>query len=346
MKLGGLAIGLSLFIVLIASAPASAATISLYNNIPDPVPSNVASLGFEATETQEFGSQVSLDGTPGADVKVAVLMSSWACQKSTWDTGDCESALGASFKHPVTLKIYKVGPNNSVGNLVIKHTREFSMPYRPSADSINCTGADSGKWFDGASCNNGKAFTIRFNLGGVDLPDKFIVGISYNTTHYGYKPIGTSADCYGSLHGCPYDSLNVGTNPAPSTGSYLPSADDAYWNTYVPNYYADSGLGGVGAFRLDSGGWTGYLPAIRVYVNGPDPLKNHSNQIENNSVKADPPASYQGNNSNSAGSSSGQGNSGGGPGTIINPVVNPITNIIPDKPVKHTYKKVVNTLNN
>ncbi|MBI2356983.1 hypothetical protein HYV12_02970 [Candidatus Dojkabacteria bacterium] len=40
-----------------------AASAVVYNSIPDPLPGNVPSLGFEATSTSEFGGQVSLVGT-------------------------------------------------------------------------------------------------------------------------------------------------------------------------------------------------------------------------------------------------------------------------------------------
>jgi hypothetical protein len=33
--------------------------------------------------------------------------------------------------------------------------------------------------------------------------------IAYNTTHFGYAPIGESASCYGTSGGCGFDSLNV-----------------------------------------------------------------------------------------------------------------------------------------
>ena len=44
----------------LAAGTASAGTV--YNNIPKPIPGNVASLGFEATQTSEFGGQVQFAG--------------------------------------------------------------------------------------------------------------------------------------------------------------------------------------------------------------------------------------------------------------------------------------------
>lgn len=242
--------------------PAFAATSVVYNNVPNPIPGNVPSVGFEATSTSEWGGQMQLDGTNRVDPTVTVLMSSWACQSGTWNGGDCLTTSGATFTHPVTLNVYNVGTSDSVGTLITSKTESFAMPYRPSADSINCTDGNAGKWSDGTTCYNGKAFTISFDFTGTTLPNKVIIGVAYNTSNYGSSPIGTAA-CGTN---CPYDSLNVGTNPTPSVGIALPTVDDAYLNSSWSGAYCDGTLG-TGTFRLDAGCWTGYLPAIKIEAN-------------------------------------------------------------------------------
>lgn len=255
-------------IVILAVAPAAAGGTVVYNNIPDPIPGNVPSVGFEATSTSEFGGQIELAGTSRNDPTVTVLMSSWACESGAWFSHDCVTTPGATFTHPITLNVYTVNADNSPGSVVATVTQTFTMPYRPSADNANCVGDQAGEWFDGTSCFNGLAFPISFDLTGVTLPDKVIVGVAYNTSHYGDQPIGTQA-CNSTPQGCPYDSLNVGTNPSPSVGTALPTANDAYQNSSWSGAYCDNGAAGTGSFRLNAGCWTGFLPAIEVQA-GPD----------------------------------------------------------------------------
>jgi hypothetical protein len=146
------------------------------------------------------------------------------------------------------------------------------MPYRPSQDDVNCTGTSAGAWLDPVTglCKFGKLFTIDFDLGDLTLPNRVIVSAAYNTTTWGYAPIGTQP-CDATPEGCPYDSLNVAltdgaTNPGgtpPSTGSD-PLPNSAYFNTHTAGLYCDGGTGGVDVFRLDSGCWTGYQPILNV----------------------------------------------------------------------------------
>ncbi len=250
--------------VLASSAAASAAVV--YDNIATPQPSNVPSTGFEANSLRELGGQVQLAGTARQNPKVTALMSSWGCENGSWNTNDCSTSSGANFSVPITLNLYNVGPSNSVGSLIKSVTQTFQIPYRPSADNVNCTGADAGKWFDGTACVNGLGAPITFNLAGqgVTLPNNVIVSLVYNTTHFGPSPIGESAPCFTESGGCGYDALNIGDlNAGPSTGSF-PVPDDAYSNSTSSGFYCDGGSGGTGTFRLDSGCWTGFQPSFRI----------------------------------------------------------------------------------
>ena len=237
------------------SKPVLAASNIVYNNIPTSIPGNVPSLGYEATSTSEFGGQVSLAGAERENPIITVLMSSWACQSGSWNTGTCVTTEDATFSHPITLKIYNVNPDNSVGTVIASNTITFDMPYRPSADP-SC---GDGRWSDGENCFNGKAFPISFTFNGITLPDNVIIGVSYNTSHYGETPLVT---------GGPYDSLNVGTNPTPSVGTSLPTNNDAYLDSTWSGAYCNGALG-TGSFRLDAGCWTGYLPAFKVEAESP-----------------------------------------------------------------------------
>lgn len=225
----------------------------IYSNIAS-FPSNVPSLGVEAYSMPEIGSQIQLVGTNRTNPRVTILMSSWACQEGSWYESTCATSIDATFTHPITLNVYNVGIDNAPGTLITSVTQTFTMPYRPSTDITNCTG---GRWFDGTACFNGKAFVIMFNLSGVNLPERVIVGVAYNTTHHGYAPVGGT--------GGPYDSLNVGLTGNPTVGNVLPTANDLYQNSSHGGFYCDNGLvGGTGTFRLDAGCWTGYMPGIMV----------------------------------------------------------------------------------
>jgi hypothetical protein len=256
-----------LAVTAVVAVPAATATARtpIYDNIPAPLPGNVPSVGFEATSASEFGGQVQFDGVVRSHPLVRVALSSFGCQSGHWYSGDCSTTPGSKFSEPITVNVYNVGAGDEPGNLIGAVTHTFDMPYRPSANYNHCTGPDAGKWFQASSntCNNGKLFAKNVSLGSLDLPDKAIVSVAYNTTHYGYVPIGEAAPCYTSPGGCGYDALNVGTNAPPTVGSD-PLPDDAYFNSSSGSQYCDGGTGGTGTFRLDAGCWTGYQPAIRV----------------------------------------------------------------------------------
>lgn len=244
----------------------------IYDNLQNPLPGNDPSVGFEANQAKEFGDRIQFAGTSRTLTTVVQGMSSWGCQSGHWNTHDCVTTPGATFLHPIKLNIYNVATGNQVGSLIGSVTQTFAIPYRPSA-STNCTGANAGKWYHAASatCFNGYAATITFNLTGLGIvvPNQVIFGIEYNTTHYGNPAVGESAPCYTSLGGCGYDSLNVLTNANPPTVGVNPAPSDAYFSTLTAGNYCDGGAGGVDRFRLDAGCWTGSKPAVRFNAANP-----------------------------------------------------------------------------
>src|SRR3984957_21115311 len=84
---------------------AGAATPSpVYNSTESPLPGNLPSVGFEATQTSEFGNQISFSSGSGRVLQnVTATLSSWGCQSGAWNTGDCSTTPGATFSEPVTL---------------------------------------------------------------------------------------------------------------------------------------------------------------------------------------------------------------------------------------------------
>lgn len=198
-----------------------------YNAIPSSVKGNVPSLGFEATQTTEFGDQVALSGTNRSVRSMTVLFSSWACQSGAWESGDCATTPGATFDVPVTFTIY-----DSSKAVLVTNTQTVAVAYRPSA-SAECVGADAGKWYNPSdkTCYNGFPQAITMAMDRTTLTDTVIWSVKYPT----FNTSGVSG---------PADSLNVGAFSfpnAPYSGTDL-NADEVFRNGAMEN------------------GWTGNRP--------------------------------------------------------------------------------------
>jgi len=242
-SLNQLAAGAALYAAILA-VPASANVI--YNSISGPVPPNVPSLGYQATQTSEFGDLIAFDGTARDLDHVTVLMSDWALA-STY------GSLSPTWDYPLTLNLYNVdnsGANPEPGSLIASVTQFFAIPWRPEADPT-CPGGTAWRAGDG-NCYNGYAFTVSFDFTGTTVPDQLIYGLSFNTNTWGSNPVGQPG---------PYESLNFGLSTvAPSVGSN-PFPGTAYWNTATGSNYSDGGAGGAGTFRQDTN-WTPYSGAV------------------------------------------------------------------------------------
>jgi hypothetical protein len=264
----------ALVVLAAPSAYASSTGQTIYRSTQQPLPGNVVSLGFEATQASEFGDEITFAHSQRRLKTVTVTMSSWACQHGAWSSGDCSTASGARFFQPITLDLYKVtttAPSATAvtpGALIASVTKTFRIPYRPSA-SAKCTGASAGEWFlKHHGCFNGKAANIVFDLSSLHLklPNSIVFGIAYNTSDYGSEPIGDGTACHATPQGCPYDSLNVGTSPRVNVGS-KPYPGTVFWNTQTAGNLCDNGtVALVNVFNLDSPGnacWTGLVPAVQ-----------------------------------------------------------------------------------
>jgi hypothetical protein len=229
----------------LAAGSALAASV-VYNAIPSPLPPNVASVGFEATSTSEFGDYVHLTST-NANRRlstVTVTMSDWALY-SDYSSDVRYSADSMTWSHPITINVYSNLDDNGIPDtLLATKTQSVTIPWRPAADA-SCSTPTAWRAGDG-QCYNGFAFNAAFDLSNlnVTLPDDVIVGIAYNTADYGSAPIGVAG---------PYNSLNVGV-PTAQTASVGTDddADNVFWNTSFAGFYADGGASGVGVFRQDT----------------------------------------------------------------------------------------------
>lgn len=250
-----------LFTILFAFSQASFADgIDIYNTIPNPLPPNVPSLGYEATGTSEFGGLIQFAGDNSYSLTSAtVAMSDWALASDytsyigTTINGATITANG--FDIPLTLNIYNAGEGYTVGSLIASQTVDAFIPWRPAPGGGSCTGT-SYEGSDG-KCYNGSLSTVTFDLTGVTVPGQVIYGLAFNTTHYGASPTGVPG---------PYESLNLGLSTVPPTVGSNPLPGTAYWNTTNAGDYADGGAGGVGAFRQDQN-WAPYSGAIEFMGN-------------------------------------------------------------------------------
>ena len=263
-----------------ALAVASANATIVYNSASSPLPGNLPSQAFEATQTAEFGGEVGLAGSDRLAQWVQVVMSSWGCENGTWNGGNCSTTPGTTFNEPITLNLYQVGAGGAPGAKIASITQTFAIPFRPSADATHCTGTDAGKWYDSAdgACYNGFAVPITFDVSSrnITLPDDVIATVAYNTSDYGTAPYGRSTACAGSPQGCGYDSLNVALTNGSSSSAVAPTVgtnpdpNDAYVLGQGNGAYCDGGLGGIDALRLDTPAaghqpcWTGLQPEVEI----------------------------------------------------------------------------------
>jgi hypothetical protein len=254
-------------IAIVGAVPAQAASPKVFNSLPAQLPGNVASVGFEATQTDALGDQIRLAPGKRKLEKVKIVMSSWACEAGSWTAG-CDTTAGATFDESITLTLYRANAGNPdlPGSVIATRKRKFAIPFRPSADATNCSASPTG-WYSPKddACFNGKAFNIVFTFPGIHLPDELVYGISYNTSTSGNQPHGTARPCYGTPEGCPDDSLNIGT----STGLPVRGTD-----VYPDGVFTDQQTGGdcttdatvPDEFSLDACDWAGFNPLVRFVV--------------------------------------------------------------------------------
>jgi hypothetical protein len=249
----------------------------IYSSIPKPLPGNVASVGPEAYAFREVGDGVVfVPGAGGTIDEVKVILSSWGCPSGHWYSNDCVTPRDATFKQPITLNVYaviEVGGVPTQGSLLATMTKTFDIRYRPSADPIKCP-STPGKWHSqrDKTCYNGLAMSIEFDLAskGVVVPNKVIVGVTYNTSHYGYAPIGEAVPCFTSSGGCPYDSLNVSTDGAGAKIGSVIDPNGIFINYTSPASYCPPHVDQGNVMQLDNanGCWAGFHPQIAVESTG------------------------------------------------------------------------------
>ncbi|MGD0435459.1 MAG: hypothetical protein ABSB86_03285 [Bryobacteraceae bacterium] len=252
-----------LFLFTMALAVPAMADNIVYDSLPSPTPYSVPSVGFEALSASEFGQGVQLQGNTGATLTSAtVLMDNWAME-SQWPT----VGTSAGYNVPLTLNLYNVGADDTVGSLIATDTISALIQWQPAySTSSACQTIDNapGGYANQAwlapdnNCYFGLAQTVTFSLANIAVPGQFIWGLAFNTETAGYDPTGVAG---------PYDSLNLGLNSNPDgTDPFSPSvgsdlvAGSLYWNTSYAGFYTNPSAT-PGVFQQDTD-WAPYDPAI------------------------------------------------------------------------------------
>ena len=219
-----------------------AGSVVQYDSTITPLPGNLPSIGAQSEHFNgNFGNEVNLAPSSLAVGQVTVTMSSQACETGGGVT--CMTTPGTTFPETFTLNLYNVGALHTVGSLITTLTQMVNIPFRPSADPINCTGADAGDWFDPVAsvCDPGIATNVVFDLSAANvvLPTDLIYGIGYDTSTFGPNPTGVPG---------PADSLNIALTQDPtnlSAGSD-PNPGTLFQNSPDASFYCDNGAAGWG----------------------------------------------------------------------------------------------------
>jgi hypothetical protein len=259
-----------------AFVPAKSSGTAIYNSIVvnkhGKTSSYISSLGFECCSTKEFGDGLIFSGANARLATVSVVMSSWGCQSGFWNNDTCTTSPNTGFEEPITANVYAVvtSPSGSPepGQLLATQTKDFLIPYRPSANNTVCTGPNLGAFLGPVDreCDNGLSVKISWNfkLPKLILPSQAIVTVAYNTSDAGYNPYGDNTPCFTGPGGCGYDALNVS---ADGTGAFVGSNVDpngVFVNFGDPYFYCNGAGNGSNSLQLDTPCWTDYHPEIEI----------------------------------------------------------------------------------
>ncbi|HUA11320.1 MAG TPA: hypothetical protein VMA83_04890 [Solirubrobacteraceae bacterium] len=252
--------------VLALTAAPALATSAVYSNLPAPGIRATPSVGFDATQTSEFGGAVELAAGSTRNPTVTIVLTSWACQQGSWYADDCVSEKHAKFSQPVSVSLYNVEADGAVGSEIATEEQTLQVPYRPSTNHTRCTGLTEeenvGGWWVGSEgrCADGlnAKFNYKFSLS--KLPPRVIVAVSFSST-----PPRTGEACESTAQGCPFDSLNVAVEEGgsgPSVGQQI-EPEDAYVKSTWEPMYGTSGTP-LGTFGISNAEWKGYQPLFSI----------------------------------------------------------------------------------
>jgi len=256
---GRLAAALFAGVLVLVLAVSGADAMPVYDNLPNKLPANTPSEGFEATSTSQFGNIVELSSSRRGrrNPRVTFTLSDWACQTGGGET--CVSAKKSSYTWPITVNLYSAGPGNTLGSLLATQTQTVTIPYRPSASAECATKGKPGEWYDkkSAGCFNGLLTKDAYSFSGLTLPNEVAVGIAYNTQSYGGEPTGVPG---------PENSLNVGMFAAAPRYGANPRGEELFVSSNWSQMYCGSSatLNIFGPSGVCPAYYEDYLPGIEI----------------------------------------------------------------------------------
>jgi len=191
-------VGACLFILQSLVFWGQSATVTIFDNIPEPGQTNYNtsyfSHGFQAQGTTELGNLVNFSGTARKLNTIKVNMVTYA-QSNSWTSWAAtnSSASASGYNHELILRVYSLTSSNTV-QLLTFQTNNVLVPWAQPSGTNSFTGLP----------NTGQAFTVSYDFSAANilLPDSAIISIGFNTQTYGDFPIGSEG---------PYDALNFGT---------------------------------------------------------------------------------------------------------------------------------------
>ena len=98
-RTSALLVALALVAVAVPVALAAPGTV-IYDSQPNPLPGNIPSRAFQATQTTEFGDHIIFAAGPRELGKASVVFSSWACETGAWNRGNCVTTPGVDLHPP------------------------------------------------------------------------------------------------------------------------------------------------------------------------------------------------------------------------------------------------------
>lgn len=218
-----------------------AATVTIFDNIPEPGQTNYNtsyfSHGFQAQGTSELGNLVNFAGTARKLDTIKVSMVTYAPSNNwtAWAATN-SSATSTGYYHDLILRVYSLTSSNTV-QLLAYQTNSVLVPWAQPSGTNSFTGLP----------NTGQAFSVSYNFSAANLilPDSAIISIGFNTQTYGDTPINFAG---------PYDSLNFGMMYSSNTivGADANSSDVFRVKNGII-YYPETGTN-----------WTGMAPMMEV----------------------------------------------------------------------------------
>ena len=216
-------VGACLFILQSLVFWGQSATVTIFDNIPEPGQTNYntsyTSIGFQATQTTELGNLINFAGTARNLNTIKVNMVTYAKSNDAnwdpWRTNNPSLWNTNGYFHDLTMRVYQMTSSNTIQLLTSQTKTNVLVPWaQPSGiNSITLTP------------NDGQAFSISYDFSAENLilPDSVIISIGFDTQGNGDFPTGVVG---------PYNSLNFGvlSTNAITVGSDA-NSQDFFWVT-------------------------------------------------------------------------------------------------------------------